>query len=401
MRATTDADAEAWVLTSDQGLALLAEASAVAAPRPADLTRWRRLATADQVAGAVRLAESRRRGAAKFTRADRMWFEPTGLEQATAEAVARHKAARFAGNGAAVVDLCCGIGGDTLALAESVGSGALAVDLDPGMLRRAAWNARAYGVGDRVLPVRARAQTFALPSGSWAHIDPDRRARGSRSSRARNVSDYQPGPEWLLNLSRTVPGGAIKLGPGSDFADHFGGTEFEVEVVSLNGECKEATVWFGGAATVTRRSTKLPQGVTWTDRDGPRGLAPIGAVSAWVFDPDPSLTRAGLFDGFATAHGLTRVASDIDLLTGRHSGVSPFLTPFEVIAVLPLDFKRLKREIVARRLGTLEIKTKGIDLRPEDVRARLKPEGEIPATLILIGGRGPGRAIIAQRVATR
>ena len=120
MRATTDADAEAWVLSSDQGLALLAEVSVVAAPLPADLTRWRKLASPDQVAGAVRLAEARRRGAAKFTRADRMWFEPTGLEQATAEPVARHKAARFAGRAATVVDLCCGIGGDTLALAESV-----------------------------------------------------------------------------------------------------------------------------------------------------------------------------------------------------------------------------------------------------------------------------------------
>ena len=57
-----------------------------------------------------------------------MWFERTGLEQATAEPVARHKARRFAGRTATVIDLCCGIGGDTLALADW--AEVVAVDLD-------------------------------------------------------------------------------------------------------------------------------------------------------------------------------------------------------------------------------------------------------------------------------
>ncbi len=69
---------------------------------------------------------------------------------------------------------------------------------------------------------------------------------------------------------KNAPGGAIKLSPASDFAEHFGGPGIEVELVSLNGECKEATVWFGAAATCRRRATKLPENVTWTDRDGER-----------------------------------------------------------------------------------------------------------------------------------
>src|SRR5690242_5766541 len=101
-------EAEAAVLTTEVGRALLAEIGAVPTPGPSDLTRWRSSAPAGWVAAALRLAAARRRGAAKFSKADRMWLEPEGVEQATAEPVARHKARRF-GSGP-VVDLCAGVG---------------------------------------------------------------------------------------------------------------------------------------------------------------------------------------------------------------------------------------------------------------------------------------------------
>src|SRR5262245_44248813 len=75
-----------------------------------------------------------------------------------------------------------------------------------------------------------------------------------------------------------------QLGPASDFGRHFGGEGFEVEVVSLAGECKEATVWFGAAATCRRRASRLPGGATWTDRDGDAGArAPVVPAGGWVF----------------------------------------------------------------------------------------------------------------------
>jgi THUMP domain-like/RNA cap guanine-N2 methyltransferase len=398
MRRAGDADAESWVLTTDEGRELLAEVCGITAPRPADLTRWRRTASPDHVAAALRLAEGRRRGAAKFTRADQMWFDPTGLEQATAEPVARHKARRFATGSEVVVDLCCGVGGDALALAAEAGRRVVAVDRDAGMCRRTLWNARVYDVAERVLAVRGEAGCFPVPAGAWVHIDPDRRARRPEGARAKRLEGYEPGLDVLRSIVRRGPAGAIKLGPASDFAEHFGGAGFEVEVVSLGGECKEATVWFGEAAGCHRRATRLPQGATWTDRDGGDGAAPTGPIHAWVFDPDPSLARAGLLDGFAVAHGLGRFADGVDFLSGPALVASAFLAAFEVLDVFPLDLKRLKHEVAARGLGPLEIKTKGLDLTPEQVRARLKPSGDSPATLLLSGGRGPARAVLARRV---
>ncbi len=342
MQTTSEVDAESWVLTTEEGRSLLAEVATVAVPGPSDVSRWRRAATADRVAAALRLASARRRGRAKFARADRMWLDPTGLEQATAEDVARHKARRF--SGAVVVDLCAGIGGDAVAMAG--GARVLAVDADAGMCRRLAWNAEVYDVSHRVAPVRARAEAFGIPPGALVHVDPDRRA--GPEARARRLLDYVPGLDFLKALPERATAGAIKLGPASDFEAHFGSPAFEVELISLRGECKEATAWFGGLASCRRRATRLPEGETWTDRDGPpsarSGVAP---PSSWIYDPDPALIRSGLVSSFAAAHGLGRCAEGVDFLTGPDRVVSPFLAAFEVMEVVPFDLKTLRR-LVAR-----------------------------------------------------
>ena len=149
--------------------------------RPADLDRFRKLAAPAAVAAAIRLTPARAKARVKFERGERMWVEPKGVEQATSEPVARHKAARF--TCPLVVDLCAGIGGDALALAAR--SDVLAVDLDPGMCRRLQYNAAVYDVAERVLPDPARAEAFAIPAGAWLHLDPDRRSHRKARSIAR------------------------------------------------------------------------------------------------------------------------------------------------------------------------------------------------------------------------
>jgi hypothetical protein len=275
----------------------------------------------------------------------------------------------------------------------------LAVDLDPGMCRRLRWNAEVYEVAGNVLAVRARAEAFPIPAGARVHLDPDRRARGDR--RARAIEDYAPGPSAWAEIIARSPGGAIKLSPASDFARPFPpGSKCEIELISLHGECKEATVWFGELASCRRRATRLPEGVTWTDRDasaidpGPAEVAPLGD---WIFDPDPSLIRAGLLDGFARAHGLSRVSEGVDYLTGPDPVATPFLAAFAVREVSSLDLKHLRRMIERHDVGTLEIKVRGVGITPESLRARLKPRGSQPATLLIVGGPGPARAVLARR----
>ncbi len=304
----------------------------VLVPQPSDHARWRRSHPPEVVSAAIRLAQCRRRARSKFTRAELMWLDPIGLEQSTSEPVARHKAQRFVD--ASVVDLCCGIGGDAMAFA-AVARSVVAVDSDHGMCRRTLWNARAYDLAERLQAVRSRAERFAYSDSTLVHIDPDRRRRGSK--RAQWVEDFAPSADELLALTRSSRGGAIKLGPASDFDAYFDDPTFEIELVSLNGECKEAAVWFGDRVSCRRRATVLPADQTWTDRDGARGGdVRVSGSNDWVFDPDPALSRSGLVAGFALAHGLGRLAVGVEYLTRPHRIESPFLSAFEGARRAPL-----------------------------------------------------------------
>jgi hypothetical protein len=151
-------------------------------------------------------------------------------------------------------------------------------------------------------------------------------------------------------------------------------------------------------ASCRRRATRLPEGVTWTDREEDEpGPAGVSTLSEWVFDPDPSLIRAGLLDGFARRHGLYRIAEGVDYLTGADPVETPFLAAFAVREVSSLDPRHLRRMLERHDVGTLEIKVRGVDVTPESLRARLKPRGSEPATLLIMGGPGPARAVLARR----
>ena len=388
-------NAEAQVLATDTGRRLLAEIALVQSIGPSDIARWRQWAAPDVVSAAIRLSDARKKASPKFEHGKQMWVEPIGVEQATSEPVARHKAARF--TAPLVVDLCAGIGGDALALAA--GSLVLAIDHDQGMCRRLRHNAFVYQVADRILPVRSRAETFPIPAGAWLHLDPDRRTVKSR--RARSLVNYAPGPEFWKSAASRVPAGAIKLGPASDFERHFGASDHEIELISYRGECKEATAWFGELVTCRRRATRLPENVTWTDRDGPKSpSAPVSPLRGLIYDPDPALVRAGLLDGFAQAHGLARLGYGAQYLTGERMLLSPFVQAFHVLDVSPLDPRQLKRLITNHGIGTLEIKVRGVNIAPETLRRQLDLSGDRSASLLLAGGTGPARAILAQRAST-
>ncbi len=89
----------------------------------------------------------RRRAAAKFANAAALYFTREALEQASGATIAAYRARRYQPYGV-VADLCCGAGGDALALAQV--THVAAVDRDPLRLAMALANARACGLDQRI-----------------------------------------------------------------------------------------------------------------------------------------------------------------------------------------------------------------------------------------------------------
>lgn len=351
----------------------------------------------DVVRAALTLAELRIRGKAKFSRASRMWFDRVGLEQSTSEPVARHKSERFHGR---VWDYCCGIGGDAMLLAQRCE--VIAVDRDPAACLCAQWNAAAYDVGDRVAAVCADIQALTDRTG-FLHIDPDRRSqpgdasapRGGRP-RSLRLEEGSPGLDFLSRVTNEFAGGAIKVSPAANFGGKF--PSAEIELVSLDGECKEATIWFGELADPgTWRATLLPIGATIAG-DPLAESAPLAPLGRFLFDPDPAVVRAGLVDLCASRDCLSRLDEEEEYLTADRDVHSPFARRFEVVAELANNDRAIRKFFRGSGIGRVEIKCRRIPIDAQAIRRKLALEGEGSAILIFARIDGRARAIVGRRV---
>jgi SAM-dependent methyltransferase len=324
-------------------------------------------------AAALTQVRLRERAVAKFgADAASMFFTPDGVEQATRSVVAERRAARFAG-AEKVVDLCCGIGADLIALARA-GLDVTGVDADPATAAVAAANVAALGLDARV--VCADATTFDLSGYDAAFCDPARRAGGRRVF---DPNAYSPPWSFLLDLAARVPRTGVKVAPGIDHALVPDGAE--AEWVSVGGDVVEAALWFGDLATAPRRATLLPAGSGLTGTGLLR--APAGPVRSWLYDPDGAVVRAHLVAELADQLGANLLDPAIAYLTTGELVETPYARAYPVTDVLPFSVKRLRALLRSRGVGTVTIKKRGSAVTPEELRRQLKLSGSEEATVVL------------------
>jgi predicted RNA methylase len=350
---------------------LLAEA--LATPADGELAAGTRLRASYEpslVAAAFAQAELRRRGRAKFSRADRMLFTRDGLEQASTEVVARHRAQRLAGLGR-LADLCCGIGGDLVALAA--GREVVAVDRDVTHLRLAEHNTQVYDVGAGVRYVAADVRDVVLDVDA-VFLDPARRSGGTRLG----PTATEPPLDWALGLAETVPA-VVKAAPGLPHTAVPRG--WEIEFVSVAGDLKEACLWSPQLAGATTRATLLPGGDTLLPSPGER--LDVADPGAWLLDPDPAVTRAGLVQELGRQLGAWQIDPRIAFLSGDAALRSPFGRSHRVIASLPFRLKDIAAQVRAHGIGALDVRRRGLAGDVEDIRRRLPLAGPVRATLML------------------
>lgn len=341
--------------------------SAIAAESGDDLavqSRLRDRFPAELVRLGLTLSRLRAKAKTKFSRADQMWFDAVRLEQATSEVVARHKAKRFRGH---VTDLCCGLGADTIALAAETNR-VRAIDVDPLCDFFVTRNTSAYGVLSQVEFSLGSAESADLDE--WVHIDPDRR-RGDR--RVRRIEEYEPPLDFLQQLTGRVRGGAIKVSSAANFGGKFPASE--IELVSLDGECKEATIWFGElAGSAPWRATALPSGESLAG-DPLDVVAEVGGLHDYLFDPDPALVRSGLVDVFCDRHRLTRLDDAEEYLTADQIPESAFVTPFRILARAQNNAKSMRRLLRDHNITHVEVKARHVPIDANALQKKLSSKG--------------------------
>ncbi len=347
----------------------------------AALDRLRRHLPPDHAAALVETARLRHHAAAKFPQtAAAMFFSRAALEQASPVAVASHTARRFVGQ-PWVADLGCGLGGDSLTLAAA-GPNVLAIDADPLALALARANARILTPPGRLHLIQADVThpAWRVPA-AWA--DPGRR---SSSGRIFDPEQLQPPLSALLAQRGATPNLGIKLMPGLPHAAIPPGAE--AEWISLDGELKEAVLWFGDLArTPVRRATLLPANVEITAAGVEAVVHPPGG---WLYEPDPAVIRAGAVADLAVQLGLWQIDPDIAYLSGDSLFPTPFARSWRIIEHLPFDLKALNRHLRALNGEVAAVKKRGSPIDPEAFRRRLfRQAGGRPLVVVVtrVGGR--------------
>ena len=338
----------------------------------------------------IELSLLRNRAREKFSQAAVMFFTEKSLVQSTDEQVARYKARKFP-NGVLVHDLCCGIGGDLLGLASR--GPCVGVEKDCQIALFAKANAAALGVGDLRIENRDVADVMKSDI-RFFHIDPDRRPDGVRTSKAEFMA---PGLA-AIESSLESRGGCVKLAPGGNWPDDW--PVCEREWISSRGECRQQVAWFGELAPNPnmRTATFVHDGAVHSFSGVPEAIKnESDQPRRFVYEPDPAVLAARLESSLANAFGLAALGDNVAYFTSDTESAHPLLDRFEMLETLPFDRKRLRAKLREDCIGTLEIKVRGVDVRPEDLRRDLKLAGPEQRTLFVYPSRRGAQAILSKR----
>jgi hypothetical protein len=402
-------------LLTQQGRELLAriadKAEAASSPPLALGERLRREYPADLVATAMAQRELRLAAAAKFSRAAQMLFTRAGYEQSSSEAVARYRAARL-GYASRIADLCCGIGGDLIALAAPSTAASpdatevLAVDRDETHARLALHNAAVYGRAEHVTAVVADVRDVPLAGIDAVFIDPARRSGSGTASaqveRRFRAGASEPPLDWCLALTSQVEAVCIKAAPGIPV--ELIPPDWEAEFIAEARDLKEAVLWSPSLASAPRGThgprratvltpstaghaprTPLTDPVPRTLVAHPGDPLPLRQPGEYLLDPNPAVTRAGLVEDLARDLGgdIAKIDPQIAFLTVDTDVRTPFARTLRVWHSAPWHEKQFAKRLRELDVGAVDIRRRGLAGDVDQIRRRLKLAGRARATIVI------------------
>lgn len=349
------------------------------------LTDLRKSMSRSEASAILTTLRLRHKARGKFGRdADVMLFTDAGLQQASHPLVRAYRSRAF--EAASVLDLCCGIGSDSLAFAAS-SRRALGLDIDELRIAIARHNAEVlksraqYAVAD----VRR-----GLPAGyDCLFFDPARRDAAGR--RIHHVERYIP-PLSLVREwgTREI---CVKLSPALDLRQisRYGG---QVEFVSVDGQLTEAMLWlhWPSARPAATLLTGTARHHLWAGREAD---VEIAAPRTWLFEPDPAVLRAGLVRHLAADLHAAMLDSAIAYLTLDERRDTVWGRYWKIRDWMPFQLKRLRRYFAQNGVGRVTVKKRGFPQPPEEIIRQLRlKDGDESRVLVLTRHRGAPIAII-------
>lgn len=273
---------------------------------------------------------------------------PRAFEQCSSQESARRKPL----SGGAVLDMTCGLGIDTMALAEHF-ERVVSIERDEVLAEVVRYNMSLLGIRN-VEVVTASSEEYVASTTEhfdWVFVDPDRRSAEGKKMVC--MEDCSPNVVALMPRLREISERvAIKLSPMFDCAEAFRlCSPAEVEVVSIGGECKEVNIY------------------TDAERDMLR-IAVIGD-GEWSFDSEAMAAEPSA-EAFAPEEYRYLLVPDVALQKARVAIAA--LRPYA--SIWSNNGYAFARELPAEALPARIYAIESIEpYRPKELKRRWKGEG--------------------------
>ena len=273
---------------------------------------------------------------------------PRAFEQCSSQESAQRKPL----SGGAVLDMTCGLGIDTMALAQHF-ERVVSIERDEVLAEVVRYNMSKMGIKN-VEVVTTSAEEYVATTKEhfdWVFVDPDRRSAEGKKMVC--MEDCSPNVAALMPRLREISERvAIKLSPMFDCAEAFRlCSPAEVEVVSIGGECKEVNIY------------------TDAERDMLR-IAVIGD-GEWSFDSEAMAAEPSA-EAFAPEEYRYLLVPDVALQKARVAIAA--LKPYA--SIWSNNGYAFARELPAEALPARIYAIESIEpYRPKELKRRWKGEG--------------------------
>lgn len=348
-------------------------------------------------AAILTLLKQRIKAKDKFSKSDRMFFTPLGFEQSTGEAIAAYTAKRFDKIGGKIIDLTCGIGGNSIFLAKE--NKVTAVENDLITLECAKQNAKAYGVENRIEFILGEAEENISEDAEAFFIDPARDRSGK--TKTRSILNSRPNIlELLPKIFKITRNVCVKISPAFDYKElALLPEQPEVEVISEDGVVKVVLLWFGDFKGCQRRATCLAGDKIYSLENN-YSVAETTTLKKYLYEPDKAIIKAHLIDEAADKYGLCKIDQKSVFLTADdliNEGRDLFRI-FRVIQQLKFSPKVIKKYLKENKIEKANIITRAFPVSVEDLYDQLKIKEGNDKYLLFISVNNKYFCLITERI---
>ncbi len=109
----------------------------------------------------------------------------------------------------------------------------------------------------------------------------------------------------------------------------------------------------------------------------------IAEPGAWLLDPNPAVTRAGLVEDLARTIGAWKIDEQIAFLSTETAVTTPFARTLRVLDSLPWHERAIAARLRELGIGSVDIRRRGLAGDVEQIRKRLKLLGSGRGTLAM------------------